>query len=324
MGRMALPMAAPATMNVMKKASVPSKAPRCPICEQDTSSPVVTKNGFSYVRCQSCCAVYVHPMPPPEMLQAHYQAANYFSGDGEQGYRCYADMHKALAPHFRRRLMQLSRELGQPGNLLDFGCADGYFLEEARARGWAIDGLEIATEMAATAAQRLGIPIAGTLSSLARNHFDAITLWEVVEHLGDPVGTLSMLRSYLRPGGLLALSTPNADHWQAWREPGTWTAYRPPSHLVLFGATAIQLALKRAGYEHIAVHPTAPLPPLPRWLDRATSKLREGLSSGQARAWPAALAVWRLARLAAWGWYRLSRGEGDVFATLEVSAWRPR
>jgi len=301
-----------------------SAATRCPICQEDAYTPVVTKNDFSYLRCHSCHAVYVRPMPTAEALQAHYQAASYFSGDGEQGYRCYADMHKALAPHFRRRLMLLSRELGQPGRLLDFGCADGYFLEEAHAKGWAIAGVEISDAMAAKASERLGIPIASTLSNVTGNHFDAITLWEVVEHLADPVSVLSDLRDHLRPGGLLALSTPNVDHWQAWREPGEWTAYRAPSHVVLFGMAAIRLALTRAGFERISVHPTAPLPPLPRWLDRATSRLREGLSSGQARAWPATLAVWRIVRLTAWGCYRLGRGDGDVFATLEVSAWRPR
>jgi SAM-dependent methyltransferase len=308
----------------MESASVSPETPLCPICDHDTSTPVVVRNGFPYVRCYACSAVYVHPLPPAEVLQAHYQDAAYFAGDEQQGYRCYADMHKALAPHFRRRLTFLARQLDRKGRLLDFGCADGYFLEEARAAGWEIAGVEIAAEMATSARQRLGIPIAGALQDAAGTHFDAITLWEVVEHLRDPVGELRAVRDYLRPGGVLALSTPNADHWQALREPEAWTAYRPPSHLVLFGAPAIHLALTRAGFEHIEVRHVAPLPPMPGWLDRATASLRGDLSTGQARAWPVALALWRAARLAAWGWFRLSRGQGDIFATLEVTAWRPR
>ncbi len=83
-------------------------------------------------------------------------------------------------------------------------------------------------------------------------------------------------------------------------------------------------ALTRAGFERIGVRRVAPLPPLPGWLDRTTAPLQRGLSTGDARAWPAALALWRAVRLAAWGWFRLARREGDIFATLEVTAWRPR
>ena len=234
---------------VKENGRVLCEEPGCPICQQHANTPVVTKNGFHYVRCQRCRAVYVHPLPPPETLQAHYQNPAYFAGDEQQGYRSYADMHKALAPHFQRRLATLAPLMERQGRLLDFGCADGYFLEKARAAGWDIAGVEIAAAMAASAVRRLSIPIASALRDLSADRFDAITLWEVVEHLPQPVSELRTLYSRLRPGGVLALSTPNADHWQALREPAAWPAYRPPSHLVLFGASSMDEALTRAGFE---------------------------------------------------------------------------
>ncbi len=281
-------------------------------------------NGFDYVRCRACGAVYVSPPPPSEVLQAHYQDPAYFAGDGEQGYRSYADMHKALVPHFRRRLKRLARPVERPGRLLDVGCADGCFLQLARAAGWEIAGVEMAAQMASTAARRLGSPIAPDLRDVPEGQFDAVTLWEVVEHLPRPVDELDRMRQRLRPGGVIALSTPNVDHLQALREPARWHGFRPPSHVVLFGASAIVETLGRAGFEQIELRRAAPLPPLPDWLERATAQLRCGLSTGEARPWPAALLLWRAVRLAAWGWYRLTRGNGDIFATLEVTAWRPR
>jgi SAM-dependent methyltransferase len=275
------------------------------------------------MRCQACQAAFVDRPPSVEELHICYQDPAYFAGDEGQGYRDYADMHKALAPHFHRRLRTLQDALGRCGQLLDFGCADGYFLELARTDGWQIAGVELAQEMAERAARTLRAPIAISLDALPAGDFDAITMWEVIEHLPRPVAELSRLRGRLRPGGMLVLSTPNAGHWQAVCEPENWTAYRPPSHLVLFTVQALTAALQQAGFERIIVQRTAPLPPLPRWLRRVCAPLQHGLSTGQARPWPVALALWRAIRLVGWAWHRLAHHRDDIFVTLEAQATCP-
>jgi 2-polyprenyl-3-methyl-5-hydroxy-6-metoxy-1,4-benzoquinol methylase len=294
----------------------------CPICEAAEYELVIEKHGFHYVRCGSCGAVYVSEIVSPEALHAHYQDPAYFTGDEEQGYRSYADMHKALTPHFQRRLAWLGRQLGHRGRLLDFGCADGYFLELARNAGWEVAGVEVAAAMAEAAAERLGIPIRSSLDDLPDSNFDVITLWEAIEHLPRPVSDLQRLYRRLRPGGALMLSTPNAGHWQAVREPEAWPGYRPPSHLVLFTTPALEGALRRAGFDRIEINQVAPLPPLPAWLRRVTMPLQRALSTGQARPWPVALTLWRTIRLLVWGWHRLARRTDDIFTTLETTAWR--
>ena len=297
--------------------------PHCPICSGTVAVPVLVKHGFRHVRCWQCRAVFVHPMPSAEALHAHYQDPAYFAGNGEQGYQDYTAMHKALVPHFRRRLRILNQHVDHPGRLLDFGCADGLFLELARAEGWEIAGVEVAQEMARQIAQRLRAPIVNDMDALPAGCFDAITLWEVIEHLPDPVTELSRLRRRLCPAGALMLSTPNAGHWQAIREPEAWTAYRPPSHLVLFTRQALTIALERAGFGEVVIHRTAPLPSLPVPLRRATAPLQQALATGQARPWPVALALWRAVRLFGWGWHWLARRHKDPFATLEAIARCP-
>lgn len=309
--------------------------PRCPICTaiRDPKSEIgalgyqsIRDPRFSYARCRQCGAVFVHPMPSPEMLYAHYQDPAYFAGNAEQGYQDYAAIRKALVPHFRRRLRTLSRYHAPPGRLLDFGCADGFFLELARARGWEIAGVELAQKMARQTAQRLQVPIVHDVEALPfppEHLFDAITMWEVIEHLPDPVAVLARLRRRLRPSGILMLSTPNAGHWQAIREPEAWAAFRPPSHLVLFTQKALALALERAGFIPIVIRGTAPLPSLPTWLRRVTAPLQQSITTGQARPWPLALGLWRAVRLLGWGWHLLAHRQQDLFATLEAIAQCP-
>lgn len=294
----------------------------CPICGSADAAPVIALRGFTYARCQGCRTVYINPMPSAGEAAAYYQSPAYFAGD-EGGYRDYAAMHRALAPHFRRRLRVLAQRLPHRGRLLDVGCADGYFLELARAEGWEVAGVEVSERMAAEVTARLGIPVATSLDTLPPVLLDAVTLWEVVEHFPEPIAELRRIRDHLRPGGLLMLSTPNAGHWQAVQEPERWTGYRPPAHLVLFTAESLHLALQKAGLVPKEVRKTAPLPPLPGWIRRISAPLERALADGSARPWPVALALWRAIRLLGWGWQRAARPQDDIFATLEALACRP-
>ncbi len=295
----------------------------CPICGGAASTPVWQKDGYNLVRCAACATVYVSPIPSDAFLAAHYQAGAYFEGDSSQGYRSYADMRKALRPHFRRRLQTLEAHFPTRGRLLDYGCAAGYFLEMAQHDGWQIAGVELSADMARQAQQTLGVPIAGELALLPTDPFNVITLWEVIEHLPRPVEELRRLFERLRPGGALMLSTPNNNHWQAAREPEAWVGYRPPSHLLYFTPVTLAEALHRAGFKRISVQGVSPLPRLPGWLRRASDPLRRGLAEGQAAAWLLALWTWRAIRVAGWGWHRLAHRGEDVYTTLEALAFRP-
>jgi 2-polyprenyl-3-methyl-5-hydroxy-6-metoxy-1,4-benzoquinol methylase len=282
------------------------------------------KNGYDIVQCMACDTLHVSPIPTDAELKAHYQDSAYFHGQAEQGYRNYADMKKALLPHFRRRLRAINNRFPERGHLLDFGCAAGYFLELARSDGWHIAGVEISPEMTRTASHALGIQVVPSLDALAEDGFHVITLWEVIEHLPRPVEELRHLYDRLRPGGMLMLSTPNTAHWQAIREPEAWVGFRPPSHLLFLTPGTLTVALRRAGFEHIMVRQVSPLPPLPGWLRRISTPLQRGLVSGNARAWPLALTAWRTVRLFGWGWQRLARPQDNIYATLEAQAFRPQ
>ncbi len=283
---------------------------------------VLVKNDYRLLRCSACALLHVNPMPSADALQAHYQNPAYFQGEEDQGYRNYEDMRKALRPHFERRLRLVERRRPARGRLLDFGCADGYFLEIAQTRGWEIAGVELSRTMAQQASRTLQIPIPPSLEGVDQQ-FDVITAWEVVEYLPDPVEQLRQFLAHLRPGGLLMLSTPNNNHWQAEREPDAWIAYRPPSHLIYFTPPTLINAFQRAGFVDIRIQRVMPLPPLPAWLRQATVPLQRGLANGQARAWTLSLLAWRAVRVLGWGWQKITRPDDDIFTTLEALAARP-
>jgi SAM-dependent methyltransferase len=292
----------------------------CVLCGDARLLPALELNGYTIAKCQVCGLLQVRPMPQDAVLSAHYAADEYFRGDGSQGYDDYAAVRKALTPLFSRRMAAIAAHLGDHGRLLDFGCAAGYFLDTAEAAGWQADGVEVSPAMAARAAARPGRLVVDSAAALPDRPYDAIALWEVVEHLTDPLGALRDLRGRLRAGGMIALSTPNTGNWQAVRNPCAWEGFRPPSHLTFLTRETLRRLLETAGFAQVDVVPTAPSPTLPSLLERPTRPLARAVKSGSARPWPVAVAAWRAVRLAGMAWQRVREPGLDIHATLEATA----
>lgn len=125
----------------------------------------------------------------------------------------------------------------QPVRILDIGAFDGTFLKTLPA-AWDRQAIEPAVE-ARRELVRAGIPwIADFLNEPPRNHssaFDVVTMFDVFEHLPDPVQSLMHAVQYLKPGGHLLISTGNCEHWTwKWLGPDHW--YCVTSQHMTFGS----------------------------------------------------------------------------------------
>jgi SAM-dependent methyltransferase len=150
----------------------------------------------------------------------------------------------------RRHLRIVHRHV-RGGRLLDVGCASGLFLRLAAEAGWEPTGVEPSRELwrqAADALQGKGEVLCTTLepAPLAAASFDAITLWDVLEHVPDPLAMLRKCGGLLRPGGFLFLNVPDLDSLEA-RVLGRRWPLLLAEHLNYFNRPSLQFCGTKAG-----------------------------------------------------------------------------
>ncbi len=141
------------------------------------------------------------------------------------------------------------------GRLLDVGCGSGDWLVQMRNLGWQGDGVDFDANAVASAREKgLNVNL-GTLESqqIPEGSYDAITLNHVIEHVPDALGLLRECRRVLKPGGTIALATPNAASWGHSYFKENWRGLEPPRHLQVFTPASLRKILGQAGFTEVNV-----------------------------------------------------------------------
>ena len=219
---------------------------KCALCADGTTRTLFQVDGTSIVKCDGCGLVRqeTRPLAPAAIYDGDYYATDNPKG-GYANYFLDSDVNRRT---FRDRIRAIEQRYGRRGRLLDVGCALGDFLLEAKASGWDVEGVEISA-FAAQQARARGLRVtAGRLEDLdlPAASFDVITLYDSVEHLTDPVATLSAVRRLLVPGGIVHLVTPNVGGLQARLLGRLWYHYKPGEHLFYFAPRTLRAALEAA------------------------------------------------------------------------------
>lgn len=195
------------------------------------------------VQCVRCGLLFQNPQPVPEDLLSVY---------GQVADERYDHEREGRIHTFRRSLAELEAHASS-GRLLDVGSHLGFFVEVARGRGWDAEGIE-PSQWAAETAQHRGLPVrcASLDATESAGEYDAVTLWDVIEHLTDPLGSLRRVHELLTPGGVLALSTMDVDAAVARLLGRRWPWYMQ-MHLYYFSRRTLKLLVERSGFEVLEI-----------------------------------------------------------------------
>lgn len=210
------------------------------------------------VRCGVCGLVYINPRPRAELI---------LEGYAEAEDPVFAAQNDARIRGFRKTLQGVVQRLGispKGKRVLDVGCAGGAFLVAAREMGFAVTGIEPARWMAAYGREKYQLDIRDGIlepGSFEPHSFDVITLWDVIEHLPQPLETLQIVRSLLKTGGVLLVNYPDigtlAARTLGWRWP-FWLSV----HLIYYTRKTMSEQLRRAGFATLWFESFWPVLPL--------------------------------------------------------------
>jgi SAM-dependent methyltransferase len=195
------------------------------------------------VQCPRCELVfYAGPLPEGGLYMEEY-----FAG-GE--YLDYCSDKEVLQRNFARNVRML-RRLAPSGRLLELGAAYGFFLELARSH-WDVRGIDVSPEGVRHARETIGVEaLEADFLTLPEEpeSYDVICLWDTLEHLFRPVRTLEKVGRWLKPGGILALTTGDIESSLARWRGERWRQVHPPTHLFYFSARTLKKALENSGLE---------------------------------------------------------------------------
>jgi SAM-dependent methyltransferase len=158
-----------------------------------------------------------------------------------------------------RALARLLARYGVPaGRVLDVGSGFGFFLRALEEAGYEPYGLEVSEYARDRAREYTSAPIVTQTAEsefpFDENYFDAVTMFDVIEHVADYRSMLAECKRTLRPGGRILIATPSAHSIARFLLGRRWSWHKDPTHVHMFTPRSLEEALGEAGF--VAVEST--------------------------------------------------------------------
>lgn len=191
---------------------------RCKLCDSNSSVKGKYIDELKVMNCRNCGLVFID-MPVNEIMLKYLYNEDYFIKrkkyffeniivDPEKGQK-----NKNIGD-FAEVLQLLQDLVPQHGRLLDVGCGIGIFLKMAQENNWHVTGIDISPFASRYAKEVFNLDVhEGSLTNLhfPPASFDVATMWDILEHLADPMTEIEEIGRILKKGGMLFLNTPNEE-----------------------------------------------------------------------------------------------------------------
>ncbi len=217
---------------------------KCAICD----NVVFVRLYNVLMKCCSCGFVWADTSISKEELRRVYNG-NYFF---ESEYSDYLREKPALQKNFKRNL-NILKKFVPSGNLLEIGCAYGFFLDLAQAN-YDTEGIDINENACMYAKENLKLNvICGDFmeTDFSKNSYDIIVSWATLEHMSEPNLYIEKISSLLKKGGIFCFSTIDIKALLPRLQRNKWRQIHSPTHLSYFSKKTLFLLLNKYGLKPI-------------------------------------------------------------------------
>jgi len=204
------------------------------------------KNHFRIVKCRTCGLLRSDPIIDAALVGQLYKDSSL----------TYENHIPNIQKTYGRYLKRVTKFSPSKERLLEIGCGNGFFLEEALSQGFKeVWGAEPSIEAIAKAAPRVKKNIKlGMFSSsmFPENFFDIVCIFQTLEHFVDPAAVLADCRKILKPGGVVLAINHNLDSVPV-KIFGEKSPVVDIEHMYLFSAETMKKIFKANGLKTIDV-----------------------------------------------------------------------
>ena len=238
----------------------------CPVCGSETGRAISRFNDRTYYRCIKCSIIYMDRTCPAPI---EYEKEYFFESYKKQYGKTYLEDFDNIKKSGKKRINVISKishggtearrtrreNKDESLKLLDIGCAYGPFLAAAKEVNYSPFGIDPAEDAIKYLTETLNIPAIHSFfplphSALHTKHlYNVITLWFVIEHFTDNVSVLNEVKRLLKPGGILAFSTPSYTGISGHSSIHRFLSKSPADHWTIWSPKSARKALAIAGFK---------------------------------------------------------------------------
>jgi 2-polyprenyl-3-methyl-5-hydroxy-6-metoxy-1,4-benzoquinol methylase len=204
--------------------------------------PLIEDKRWSLVECRDCKQRFHRHILSPQWNEIRF--SKWMSGDAIREFEASHGGRNNAVDHVQHCLRL--KDLGVK-RILDFGCGFGQFLEMCRLFGFDAHGVDRSNARRDGA----GVQVHPELGDVP-GAFDAITMFEVLEHLDDPLETLVALKAKLNPGGVMIIEVPDTSGVNGIADAAGYRKIHPLDHINAFTPDSLVNIMAKAGLTPIA------------------------------------------------------------------------
>ncbi len=225
----------------------------CPLCSAaDLRRLYTLVEGHATVQCRQCSFVFMSPRPTPDYLNAYYQSApvySYTSAKAEDYAAVVADRARLI-----RRFTEQLPDAARSGIAVDLGAGNGNTVKALETLGYDAIGVELSDEARKAGDALFHVRLqGGDLSAFDPESLSLLTLFDVLEHMLDPVELLTQAYTRLRPGGGLIIGVPNFDAIDRLLTGVRAKALIFPEHVNQFRKGSLRQCVEKSGFATVYI-----------------------------------------------------------------------
>ena len=219
----------------------------------------VSHDKFKIQRCSSCGFKFTSPRPYSSDIGRYYKSESYISHSNTKKGIVNRAYHVVRSYTLIKKLQLLMHYSVKKGSVIDYGCGSGSFLKTCKENGWSAYGFDPSPDAREFIKTKFSIDAFSSqnelVTHLSGSKVDCITMWHVLEHVGNFEELFLFFESSLRSKGKLFIAVPNPESFDANYYKEFWAAYDLPRHFSHFSPKDIKALFSKNGYKHIKTLP---------------------------------------------------------------------